>query len=385
MQLTGVINEQITPKVETMVKEKLGAMQHQIDTVTTMWKAAADTASEHKLCLERHEGEISRLPGYIKDRIDEKSDTQDNRVQGLILQMQDVVNHLKGLEEDVELIKRQDRVDTLLIDGFYMEKNMSLKENVCANVKYYFDIDLKCEELKHVSRFGANDANGYPKSLHVKFHNPDRKNELMALKGRLRSTEVYIREHLTPHQLDIWTQAKEAQRKSLLFNVKSRNGLIYGSDTETTPSVLIHDLDMLLRVNEAFQDEPQKSNTEKMETNETDDEPLGLNDIHKKANEPDKNINLDNNEYPPLPTKEEGILKAQRTREGFRKMRRGGVRPKPSGRGSGPNETGTSDSGVSESERGSGTRSRSRSRGRPGRDGRPSRGPRRGHGCPRDG
>ncbi len=108
-----------------------------------------------------------------------------------------VLKHLKGIDEEVELIKRQDRVDTLLIDGFYMKQNKSVKENVCINVNYYFDMDITCDDIKHVSRFGANDDNGYPKSLCVKFHNPDKKNELMALKGKLKATEVYIRGHLT--------------------------------------------------------------------------------------------------------------------------------------------------------------------------------------------
>ena len=109
---------------------------------------------------------------------------------------------------------------TLLADGFYMERGKSLKLNVCENLNYYSDMDVKPEELKHVSYFGRSGQDGLSRSLRVKFHDPDLKNKLMSLKGKLHGTELYIREHITAHQLDIFIQAKIAPKNKFLFNVK---------------------------------------------------------------------------------------------------------------------------------------------------------------------
>ncbi len=59
--------------------------------------------------------------------------------------------------------------------------------------------------------------------------------------------------------------------------------MIYGSDAEDAPSVLIHDLDMLMRVNEAFRDETSEGGPSEMDTLEKEEEHLELDDIRKAA------------------------------------------------------------------------------------------------------
>ena len=108
-----------------------------------------------------------------------------------------------------------------MVDGFYLKRGKSLKTNVVENIKYYFDVDIKVEEIKHVSRFGSSELGEIPHSLRIKFHDPDFKNKLMSLKGKLKGTEVFIREHLTAHQLDVYTQAKLAEKNKILHNVCS--------------------------------------------------------------------------------------------------------------------------------------------------------------------
>ena len=101
-------------------------------------------------------------------------------------------------------------MDTLLIDGFYLEKGKLLKENVCEHLAYYVDFKLDPTEIKFVSHFGSTPDGGPSRSLKLRFHNPGMKNQLMAVKGQPKKTDVYFREHLMPHQLDIYLQAKIA-------------------------------------------------------------------------------------------------------------------------------------------------------------------------------
>ena len=140
----------------------------------------------------------------------------------------------------------------MLIDGFVIDKRKSLKINVCENIHKELGIPLHPDAIKHVSRFGAIGEDGMPKSLRVKFHNSDIKNELLAQKGRLRGTNIYFREHLTPRQLDILTQSKIAEHNKVIYKAWPKNGLIYGMDTETSRPKLIYDLDALLSINLAM-------------------------------------------------------------------------------------------------------------------------------------
>ncbi len=68
----------------------------------------------------------------------------------LKLRLEEKEEKIKEQQEEIELIKRQDRIDILLADGFYLECGKSLKENVCENIKYYFQQDIKPEQIKHV-------------------------------------------------------------------------------------------------------------------------------------------------------------------------------------------------------------------------------------------
>ena len=213
-QLKSALDADFTPLINDGVHANLQAVHDKVNTVIQMWKSAADTASDHKIVIEKHGGMLSKLPGYVHDEIEKHLEQRDKRIDGLIIQLADLRAKQYEHDEELETIKRHDRLDTLLIDSFLLEKGKSLKQNVVENIKYYLDIDMSCDEIKLISKFGSR-QDPSKTSLRVKFFNPERKTELMSMKGKLRGTDVFFREHLTPpppNQLDILVQAKEAQK-----------------------------------------------------------------------------------------------------------------------------------------------------------------------------
>ena len=230
---------------------------------------------------------------------------------------------MKFHDQEIETIQRQDRIDTILIDGFTINKNNSLKINVCENIAHHLGITLHPCEIKLVSRFGSVGSDGLPKSLRVKFHNPDIKNMLMSLKGSLFGSEVFLKEHLTGRQLDILTQAKIVERNQVLFKAWPKNDLIYGMDFENDKPKLIHDLDGLLSVNRAYEHVQQKKEGKKAGGDEAMDtlgsqENPGLDEInHAASASVDPLSSTYEEDFPKLPVFDNGFLKAQKPRDDF--------------------------------------------------------------------
>ena len=91
---------------------------------------------------------------------------QDQMLTNLRLRLEEKEEKIKEQQEEIELIKRQDRVDVLLADGFYVEKGKSLKENVVINIKYYFDMDIKAEQINHLLVWDLTQCKAYTCRVH---------------------------------------------------------------------------------------------------------------------------------------------------------------------------------------------------------------------------
>ena len=94
-----------------------------------------------------------------------------------------------------------------------------------------FHIQKRCKMgMHHISTahyFGPGKTENDPSVLRVKLNSPELKTELMHRKGSLRTTKLFIREHLTPHQQLIFSQAKAARHHGILSSVYTKEGLIY--------------------------------------------------------------------------------------------------------------------------------------------------------------
>ena len=73
-----------------------------------MWKASADTASEHKQAIGKHDGIINRLPGIMHDEIEKHLEQRDKRLDSVIVQLNELRAKQVEYDEEIETIKRHD-------------------------------------------------------------------------------------------------------------------------------------------------------------------------------------------------------------------------------------------------------------------------------------
>ncbi len=304
LRMQNVMESFVRPEVNNIVQNTLHSATNSIQSLSKAYTQVEHEVRTHGLLLTGMDETMKSIPEMIQARVDEAMAPRDQQIQNLNLRLQEKDEQLKEQKEMLEVVTRQERVDVLLIDGFLVERGKTLKTNVCENIKYYFDEDIDTGAIKHVSRFGPNGEDGMPKSLRVKFHDPDFKNMLMNKKGKLRGTSVYIREHLTAHQLDIYTQAKQAQKNDVLYKVWQRNGQIFGCDTENDRGSVIHDLDALLNINSAIE---SKKGEEPMESSG-----MGLDEIKATAAAP----NIESrDDFPSLEEIKGNFMKKQKAKE----------------------------------------------------------------------
>ena len=172
-------------------------------------------------------------------------------------------------------------MDSLIVEGFKIDKSKSLKENVVSNMEQTLGICLFESEIKKVKRFGPDGDDGLPKHLIITFYDPEVKSNLMRLKGRLCTTDVYFREQLTQRQNDIFIQAKQAKKNRLLHNAWSKDGQILGVEHPESKPTLIHDLDYLIQANSAFAPS-QHQNPGAAAAMETDGQQTGQQSVHRQ-------------------------------------------------------------------------------------------------------
>ena len=360
IRMQNVMENFVRPEVNKIVQNTVQTTSNSVQALSNSYTNMEQEINTHGLLLVGMDDTMKSIPEMIQARVNEAVAPFNQLVQNLNLRLDEKEEQLKEQKEMLEVVTRQERVDVLLIDGFLLERGKSLKLNVCENIKYYFEEDIDPSAIKHVSRFGQNGDDGMPKSLRVKFHDPDFKNMLMNKKGKLRGTDVYIREHLTAHQLDIYTQAKQAQKNEVLYKVWQRNGQIFGCDTENDRGSVIHDLDALLNINLAIE---SKKGEEPMESSG-----MGLDEIKATAAAPDVHSH---DEFPSLDDIKGNFMKKQKAKEYGRN------RPGRMGSGRGQDGTSSKDRERSKDEqyipvdrsrrpgRGRGGRGRGRGRSRP--------------------
>ncbi len=135
-------------------------------------------------------------------------DEKNHEVEKLSNELREVKNAAASNASRLEQVERIQRFETLIIEGFKLDPAKSLKSNVIDNMKLHLDIKMYHSDIKRVKRFGPPGDDGLPKNLSVTFYNPQMKEDLMRLKGRLRPGPVFFCEHLTQHQNDILIEAK---------------------------------------------------------------------------------------------------------------------------------------------------------------------------------
>ena len=145
------------------------------------------------------------MPEMVDTKIEAKNRSNETQMKDMAKKMSRLENQIATLnayQEDlkeqvdnntyrIENAEKSDRLDTVIIEGLILDKEKSLKQNVCDELMECVGFRLAPLDLKHVSRF-RTDEQGNIVALKVKFHDPDQKNDLVRQKGRLRGTNVYV-------------------------------------------------------------------------------------------------------------------------------------------------------------------------------------------------
>ena len=178
--------------------------------------------------VENHDEILENMPQLIDTKVEAKYKTNESQLKDMANKMSRLENRIATLEtyQDelqeqvehntgrIENSEKSDRLDTVIIEGLIMDKEKSLKNNVCDEILECINFTIKPTELKHVSRF-CTDEYGNIVAVKVKFHDPDLKNDLVRQRGKLRGTQVYIDEFLSLGQKTIYDEARLLVQQNL--------------------------------------------------------------------------------------------------------------------------------------------------------------------------
>ena len=133
------------------------------------------------------------------------------------------------LDDRLEENERNDRLGVLILEGLKHSKEGTLKTHVCNTIKKYMDINIKDTDMIHCYRFGEDgQESGLPRQVKIRFKDPTIKQAIMRLRGNLRQTGIFLKEHLTTRQHNIFYQARESKRLGHIDKAWTIDGRVWG-------------------------------------------------------------------------------------------------------------------------------------------------------------
>ena len=128
LQMQAIMEDFIRPEVNTIITNCVTNSQATIEGLSGLYGRMEHEVKAQGVALNGLDETMKSLPEMNKSCVE--MTPRDQMLTNLHLRLEEKEGIIKEQEEEIELIKRQDRVDVLLADGFYMERGKSLKENV---------------------------------------------------------------------------------------------------------------------------------------------------------------------------------------------------------------------------------------------------------------
>ena len=102
------------------------------------------------------------------------------------------------MSDRIESLEVNERESTLILDGIWPNEHETLEQTVLRELNMAVPIDLNRSELLRCNFFGPlpKDRNR-PRSIKIKLNDPRTKKALLSMKGRLKPTTIFLKEHLT--------------------------------------------------------------------------------------------------------------------------------------------------------------------------------------------
>ncbi len=144
-------------------------------------------------------------------------------------------------ENRIESLEQQDHESILIVDGIKPEVDKTLAQSLQRQLNANMDIALKEDEIVTCNFIGKQLADGKPKSLKIRLNDRRLKKKIMKKKGLLRTTDIYVKEYLTPKNNSIFYQSRKAQSYGIFHHVWTDWGRVWTTDAPEGLPVLQDD------------------------------------------------------------------------------------------------------------------------------------------------
>ncbi len=132
----------------------------------------------------------------------------------------------------LEHLELAERDDVVIVEGVTPKENESLRSAVMSALNGNSDINLKPHDVISCTMMGKqDDINPKPRGIRVKMSSRMTKKNVMRIKGQFRrkKTKIYIKEHLTPVNSEIFYKARTAKKYKIFHQVWTDAGRVWAT------------------------------------------------------------------------------------------------------------------------------------------------------------
>ncbi len=151
------------------------------------------------------------------------------------------------LEREVETLKQESRNKTIVINGLKEDKEKDPSDQIMTLCKDKLNVNLHPHDID-TSFIVPSRKDPRQKSIYITLTTGRKKVEIMKVKKNLRNIpgeRIYINEHLTLKQGEIFAKARELVRKKKITAAWTRDGKVFIKTEERGQPKLIMDTEQL--------------------------------------------------------------------------------------------------------------------------------------------
>ena len=244
----------VSPRKETQQKRSNSqktpskSIKNSADTPTTSRTTLSrksllpGTSSRTELSIE-NPMDSATFTKFFKDALKDEETTKQMKeilgpqisentanIAGLIKVIKNQNDKIEKLESEVEYLKQQTRKKSLIVSGLDLQKDDDLEQSLMKLCKEKLKINLHPMDVDSVSKLRKRTGNNDRKpDILLTLTTHKKKIEIMREKKKLKQLDsvVYINEHLTPSQGEIFAEARARLKKKTLCATWTRDGLTF--------------------------------------------------------------------------------------------------------------------------------------------------------------
>lgn len=198
----------------------------------------------------RHEEMTRKL-----DAINKKLDTLDSRVKDIEVRTQQVDEKVDKIKSELNVLQQKELKHNFIVKGVPESEGESPEHliSVVQAVVSHLKVDVQ-DSITSVKRFGRQiETKQWP--LLVEVNDPDIKHDIISKKRQVQigldsiilndvplganNYYIYIDEHLTPLNSDLYKQARELKKRGMVKYAWTKNGTVCIKQADNTRAILL--------------------------------------------------------------------------------------------------------------------------------------------------